>query len=79
MLGGVHCDDAIPESQTKLETPPASRDRMTTEDQHDDVVYFLLGDSPPSGFIYRRFGTLLHLHTYLPMKMEQTVFRNVGI
>ena len=46
-------------------------------------------------FIYRRFGTLclfhLHrrvgmsyevyfiLHTYLPMKMEQIVFRNVGI
>ena len=36
-------------------------------------------------FIRRRFGTLclFHIHrqvgTYLPMKMEQTVFRNVGI
>ena len=37
-------------------------------------------------FIYRRFGTLrpFHLHRqvdhiYLPMKMEQTVLRNVGI
>jgi len=32
-------------------------------------------------FICRRFGTLclFHLHKQLGMKMEQTVFRNVGI
>jgi hypothetical protein len=34
-------------------------------------------------FICRRFGTLFHIHrqvgAYLPVKLEQTVFRNVGI
>ena len=32
-------------------------------------------------YICRRFGTLylFHLHRHLPLKMEQIVFRNVGI
>jgi hypothetical protein len=32
-------------------------------------------------FICQRFGKLclFHLHTHSPMKMEQTVFQNVGI
>jgi len=46
---------------------------------------FLLGNSPASEFYMPTFrNTLFHLHRqvgkyYLPMKMEQTVFRNVGI
>jgi len=52
------------------------------------VVCFLLGNSPASEFYMPTFrNTLFHLHmqvgvylfTYLPMKMEQAVFRNVGI
>ena len=43
------------------------------------VVCFLLGNSPVSEFYMPTFwNTLFHLHTYPPMKMEQTVFRNVG-
>ena len=40
-----------------------------------NVVCFLMGNSPGVlNFICRRFGTLclFHLHTYLPMKTEQT-------
>jgi hypothetical protein len=37
------------------------------------VVYFLLGDSPGSEVDMPTFrNTLFHLHTYSPMKMEQT-------
>jgi len=52
------------------------------------VVCFLLGNSPASKFYMPTFrNTLFYLHrrigvefyTYPPMKMEQTVFRNVGI
>jgi len=44
----------------------------------DLVVCFLLGNSPVSEFYMPTFrNTLFHLHR--PMKMEQTVFRKVGI
>ena len=55
------------------------------------VVCFLLGNYPASEFYMPTFrNTLFHLHKqvdvsristhiYLPMKMEQTLFRNVGI
>jgi len=44
------------------------------------VLFFLLGNSPASGFYMPFQNTLFHLHrqvgvesyTYLPMKMEQT-------
>ena len=49
-----------------------------------NVVFFLLYNSPASEFYMPTFrNTLFYLHmqvgTHLPMKMEQTVFRNVGI
>ena len=54
-----------------------------------NVVCFLLGNSLAPEFYVPTFrNTLFHLHTqvgvknlhtYPPMKMEQTVFRNVGI
>jgi len=58
-----------------------------------NVVCFLLGNSPASEFYMPTFrNTLFHLHmqvdmkyiqhillTYLLMKMEQSVFRNVGM
>jgi len=61
---------------------------MSTTDNRYIVVCFLLGNSPASEFIFRRFGKLFYLHrrigtpilyTYPPTKMEKTVFRNVGI
>ena len=45
-----------------------------------NVVYFPLGNSPASEFYMPSFrNTLFHLHRRLGMKMEEIVFRNVGI
>jgi len=45
-----------------------------------NVVFFLLGNSQAYEFYMPTFrNTLFHLHTYLSMKIEEKVFRNVGI
>jgi hypothetical protein len=47
----------------------------------ENVVYFLLGNSPGSEFIRRSFGTLSVPSSSLPSYEDVTdsVFRNVGI
>ena len=47
--------------------------------QYQAVICFLLGDSPASDYICRRFGTLYLFHLQRFEDGTDRVFRNVGI